>query len=295
MLKFKKIELEDRDWIEERLKASDFKSCEYAFANNFIWGEANEIEFADVNGFYCMKSRWENKEIYTFPAGKGDIKPVIEALMEDAKERGIQFQLRGMVKEAVEAMEAAFPGQYEYVMNRDECDYLYTYEKLSTLAGKKLHGKRNHINRFMDNPDWQYEDITPENIGECKQMSKEWCKLYSCKDDPDLRHEYCAVRTAFKHFFELKLDGGFIRKEGKIIAFTMGEPLSSDTYVVHIEKAFPEVQGAYPMINQQFVIHHGEGFQYINREEDLGEEGLRKAKLSYYPDILLEKYSLKLK
>lgn len=293
MLNFKEIELSDGPWIKARLAQSGFKSCEYAFANNFIWSRPNKIMFADVDGFYCMKSVVGGQELYTYPAGSGDIRPVIEALMADSRERGIPFNLRGMVPEAVRAMNEAFPGQFDYILERDECDYIYTVDKLTSLSGKKLHGKRNHIARFKDNPDWQYEPITEANIADCKEMSKEWCKIYSCQDDPGLIDENCAVRTAFKFFFELGLEGGLIRREGRVIAFCIGEPLTEDTYVVHIEKAFPEIQGAYPMINQQFVTNRCQDFKYVNREEDTGDEGLRKAKLSYYPEILLEKYSLK--
>jgi len=295
MLTFKKIELSDRKWIEERLEQSDYRSCEYSFVNNFIWSEANHIEFTDINGYYCMKSMWEGREVYTFPAGAGDIRPVVEELMQDAKERGINFHLRGMVEEAVKKMEAAFPGEFDYIPHRDECDYIYTTEKLRTLSGKKLHGKRNHIARFKDNPDWQYETITKDNIGECFKMNQEWCKIYSCSEDPSLNHELCAVKAAFDHFFELGLAGGLLRREGKVIAYSMGEALNSDTFVVHIEKAFADIQGAYPMMNQQFVLNNCLDFKYVNREEDLGEEGLRKAKLSYYPEFLLEKYSLRRK
>lgn len=295
LLPFKDVELQDRAWIEERLKQSDFKSCDYSFANNFIWRKPNRIEWADVNGFYCLKSGAEGQIAYTYPAGSGDIKPVILALMEDAAERGMGFRLRGMNLETVKLMQTLFPDQFDYSNHRDYCDYIYSVERLTTLRGKKLHSKRNHIARFKDNPDWAYEDINAENINDCWDMNTEWCKIYKCYDDESLNHEACAVKQAFKYFFELGLRGGLLRLNGKVIAYTMGEPLSSDTYVMHIEKAFPEIQGAYPMINQQFLIHNCQDFIYVNREEDLGDEGLRKAKSSYYPDFLLEKYEATLK
>lgn len=295
MIPFQRITLQDRPWIEERLRQSDFKSCDYSFVNNFIWSGPNNIHYADVNGFYCLISGVEGELDYTYPAGSGDIRPVILALMADAAERGIGFRLRGMNLESVQLMQTLFPDLFDYNNHRDFCDYLYSVERLTTLSGKKLHGKRNHIARFKDNDDWAYEPITRDNIDECRAMNTEWCKLYRCYESDSLNHEACAVRQAFDHFFELKLQGGLLRREGRVIAYTMGEPLSSDTYVVHIEKAFPEIQGAYPMINQQFVLHNCQDFTYVNREEDLGDEGLRKAKMSYYPDILLEKYVATLK
>lgn len=291
MLSFQKVELSDREWITQRLRQSDFKSCDYSFVNNYIWATSNHIRFADVNGFYCLLSGEEGKLSYTYPAGSGDIKPVIEALMADAAERSIPFRLRGIPAENVGLLQTLFPDRFEYSSNRDDCDYIYSVERLTSLSGKKLHSKRNHIARFGDNPDWAYEDITPENINDCRRMNEEWCKRYQCLEDESLNHEACAVKRAFGHFFDLGLKGGLLRVGGEVVAYTMGEPLSTDTYVMHIEKAFPEVQGSYPMINKQFLLHNCQDYRYVNREEDLGDEGLRKAKMSYYPDILLEKFT----
>lgn len=291
MINFKKLELSDRDWINEQLKKSDFKSCDYSFANNFIWQKPYKIEFADINGFYCLKNAYS----YTYPAGEGDIKPVIEALMEDAEKKGEKFILRGIMEENVELIESLFPGKFEFSHDRGESDYLYLSEKLISLSGRKLHSKRNHIARFKDRFDWVYEDIDESNIADCIKMSREWCEKYNTEGEKSLGEEMCAVNCAFKNFFELGLKGGLIRADGKVVAFTIGEPLSSDTFVVHIEKAFADIQGAYPIINQQFAEHNCAEFMYVNREEDMGDEGLRKAKLSYYPAIILDKYTAVIK
>ncbi len=295
MLNFKTITLDDRDVIEQYIKASDFKSCDYSFVNNFIWSKPNNIEFAIVEGFYCLKSVFKNEALYTFPAGNGNLQSVINALLSDAKDRNMVFGLRGILQDRVLEIERLFPGMFDFTSNRDEFDYIYSVASLTSLSGKKYQSKRNHIARFKDNPNWSYEDITKENIDECFKMNNEWCKKYVCYDDINLKHELCAVKTAFAHFFDLGLTGGLIRQDGKVVAFTIGEPLSSDTYVVHIEKAFSEIQGAYPMINREFLAHNCQAFQYVNREEDMGDEGLRKTKLSYHPEILLEKFTATMK
>lgn len=295
MVTFKEIELSDREWINERLKKAQYKSCDFSFVNNYIWRIPNKITFADVNGFYCLKSKYNDGMVYTYPVGEGDIKPVIETLMQDAKDNGIQFILRGIPESQLSLLEDQFPGLFEINENRDESDYIYLTEKLTKLSGKKLHGKRNHIARFKDNPNWSYENITKDNIDECRKMNREWCSLYNCEEDPSLQLEACAVSSAFKHFFELNLIGGLLKLDGKVVAYTIGEPLTDDTFVVHIEKAFPGIQGAYPMINQQFVMNNCQDYMYVNREEDMGEEGLRKAKLSYYPEILYHKHCATLK
>ena len=172
----------------------------------------------------------------------------------------------------------------------DYADYVYETEKLATLAGKKLHGKRNHINKFKTlYPDWTYESLSDDNVEDCFQMALEWRNQNGCEDDPEKNAEMCVTLNSLRLYKELGLKGGVLKAGGRIVAFTVGEPLCDDTFVVHIEKAFPDVDGAYPMINQQFVQHECMDYKYVNREEDTGAEGLRKAKLSYKPAFLEEK------
>lgn len=291
MINFKNIELSDRAWINEQLKKSDFQSCDYSFANNFIWQKPYGVRFADINGFYCLRNSYS----YTYPAGDGDIKPVIEELISDSAERGDRFILRGITTESKTELERIFPDKFDFSLNRADSDYIYSAEKLVTLSGRKLHGKRNHIARFKERFDWVYEDIDTDNMDECRDMCRQWYKIYSPEKDESINEEAMAVKAAFDNYSVLGLKGGLIRADGKVIAFTVGEPLNSDTFVMHIEKAFADIQGAYPIINQQFAEHNFDGFTYVNREEDMGDEGLRKAKTSYYPEIILDKYTAVLK
>ena len=184
------------------------------------------------------------------------------------------------------------PGRFLIEGDRNDYDYIYTREKLATLAGKKLHGKRNHIARFKDSGDWSYEPMTAENVEECRTMTYTWIHMREEKWNEEMNQEISVLHEAFDHMQELGLVGGVLRRDGQIVAFSIGERLNSETFVVHFEKAYPDLRGAYPMINQQFVLHECEGYAYVNREEDTGDPGLRKAKLSYYPDILLPKYEL---
>ncbi len=295
MIDFKYIDFKDKEWIDKCVQASDFQGCEYIFTSFYIWRTIYHIHVANVDGMCCLRAGYDGNYKYTFPIGKGDTKKGIESLMRDAKERGHTFVLRGIMKEQMQMMKEWFPDLFDYELQRDESDYIYTVEKLSKLAGKKLHGKRNHIRRFMDSEDWSYEDISQENIELCMKMNEEWNGKYVTTDDESLRMESEAVKETLAQYFQLGLKGGLLKREGKVVAYTIGEPLNSNTYVIHIEKAFHEIQGAYPMINQQFVLHNCQQYKYVNREEDTGDEGLRKAKLSYYPDILLDKYNAKIK
>lgn len=188
------------------------------------------------------------------------------------------------------SLRAWYPDQFEIEYNRDLADYVYESEKLATLSGKKLHGKRNHINKFkLEHEDWSYETLTEENLEECFEMALKWRNDNGCEEDEEKNAEMCVTMNSLRLFKELELTGGILKVDGEIAAFTIGEPICDDTFVVHIEKAFADIQGAYPMINQQFVSHECQNYQYINREEDTGAEGLRKAKLSYRPVFLVEK------
>lgn len=299
MVEFKRIELSDREWAEPLLMESGFQGSEYVFSNNYIYRKIYQIDVAQMDRYYLVRSNKDSRyRSYLYPAGSGDVKPVIEALMEDAASQGDVFRMHGVTKESAAQLEALFPGRFCITEARDNFDYIYESERLITLAGKKLHSKRNFINRFKQENEgkWLFEPITPENLDECWEMNDRWCELYGCDDNGgSLAEEACAVRNCFNNFDALGLRGGLLRVDGKVVAYTMGRPINHDTFIVHIEKAFSEVAGAYPMINQQFVTHAAAEFRYINREDDVGDEGLRKAKLSYKPDILLEKFAVTLK
>ena len=291
MIDFKKIEISDKGWIEELLRYSDFRGAEYCFTNLFIWDEVYHSKISRFKDFILFTSGSGDTARYLFPAGKGDLKEVVELLENDAKERNVNFVLIGLSPETKEKLEATFPGKYNFKEERNSFDYIYESEKLVSLAGKKLQSKRNHLARFKELPGWQYEDITEQNIHECVTYSNEWCKLNGCGENLSLMLECCAVNKALANYFELGLKGGLLRLDGKVVAYTVGEQLNSDTVIVHIEKAETEIRGSYPMINREFAERLSEGFTYINREDDAGDEGLRKAKNSYYPVFMQEKYS----
>ncbi len=294
-MEFRKIQIQDREWMTQKFQEDNRRGCEYSFANNFIWRDVYQVTVAEKYNCCIIRFETEIGICYAFPIGNGDKKKVLEELMAQAKEQKTILHIRSLLEEDRMWLEEQFPGQYKIQEERDSYDYIYTVEKLTKLAGKKLHGKRNHIARFKENRNWTYEPMTTENKAACLKMNREWCHRQACRWNQDMENEFCAVQEAIDHFEELGLVGGVLKADGEIVAFSVGEPLNSDTFVVHIEKAFGEIQGAYPMINQQFVTAECQEFTYVNREEDTGAEGLRKAKLSYYPDILLEKYTAEYK
>lgn len=290
IIEFHPITLADRDWMNEKLKEEHPDACEYTFANNFIWAEVYHVQVGCAYGCGVIRSGAEGHFQYSFPFGNGDRRAMIEHLGKICAVHGCSLNIYPVNEEQRSKLIEWFPGEFEICPDRDSFDYVYSVEKLSTLRGKKLHGKRNHISRFMDDGDWHYERMTEETIAACRAMAREWIALRAEKWNDEMEQEMAVLEVAFSNFRELGLCGGVLYKGGRIVAFAIGEPLNEDTFVVHFEKAFPDLQGAYPMINQQFVLHEAQDYSYVNREEDTGDQGLRKAKLSYYPDILLKKY-----
>ena len=287
---FKRPELEDRDLINFYFSKAPGRSCERTFVNVYLWSRHYKVKFAVIEDALVFRDEG-NGIAFSYPAGDdAAVKRALEALMQYCRERECPFRLYNVTEEHFAQLNGWFPDRFEIQYNRDAADYVYETEKLATLAGKKLHGKRNHINKFKAlYPDWSYESLNDDNVEACFQMALKWRNQNGCDDDAEKNAEMCVTLNSLRLYKELGLRGGVLKIGGEIEAFSVGEPLCSDTFVVHIEKAFPDIEGAYPMINQQFVLHECMDYTYVNREEDTGAEGLRKAKLSYRPVFMVEK------
>ena len=292
-LDFSPAGIEDKPWMDRLIRLEDSRSADFCFTSIFIWDEIFHQQVTQLHNRLLVRLAYQGAPFYAYPVGTGDLEPVIIALCHDAASFNVPFKLRGITEKHRLELEAAFPGQFEFIPDCYTYDYVYEVEKMATLAGKKLHAKRNHINRFKEaNPGWVFEPITLDTLPECMEMTQEWVRQHP--NQAGYASELYAFHRAFSNFEALGLEGGLLRAGGRVIAFTMGEPLNSDTYIIHFEKAFPHIQGAYPMINQAFAQHiqktHPQ-LKYINREDDMGIESLQKAKRSYYPAFLLEKYT----
>jgi Uncharacterized conserved protein len=290
MIQFKDITLEDRETIISYTQNSDRRNCDLSFSNLCSWRFLYDTQFAIVENFLVLKFYHTNGKLaYMMPVGTGDLKPVLDKMIEDARAEERQFRMYGVCSSMEEELEGIMPGKLKFSCNRNYADYIYLREDLATLAGKKFQSKRNHVNKFIKNYNYEYAPITPDTVAECLALEREWCRANNCDEREDLVNEYKSLKFALDHFEEIGLTGGLLRVDGKIVAFTFGMPIGIDTFGVHVEKANTDIEGAYAMINQQFAQHVPEQYIYLNREEDLGLEGLRKAKLSYQPAILLEK------
>ena len=286
---WKEITEAKRELFQGFYEREQSRSCEHSFTNNLLWSPFYGTKYCVIEGNLVFKSG-EDRLSVSYPIGKDQVKKTVDRLIQYFEEQKKPFCMHSVTPEQFESLNGMYPGKFQIAYDRDWADYVYESEKLISLSGKKLHGKRNHINNFIKAyPDYQYERINGENREECIELVQNWRKENGCDSDPEKNEEFCVTLRALKELEDLNLTGGLIRADGRVVAFSIGEKLCNDTFVVHIEKAYADIQGAYPIINQQFVLHEAADYRYINREEDTGAEGLRKAKLSYYPVFLQEK------
>lgn len=290
MIDFRKPEISDKLWVKERLSCRDDLTCEYSFSNIFSYTAKMRLEIADVEGFLVTRCFTDDTIGYCYPVGKGDIKSVISLIIEDMKLQYAPCYLFGLGSNEAKELENLYGACFNIELDRDGCDYIYKSEDLINLTGKKYQPKRNHISFFKKNYNWSYESMSPENIEECYNMNVEWLQTSGSLFSEDLEKELKIIRRVFENFEDLDCKGAVLRVDGKVVAFALGTQIRSDTFCVHFEKAFSNIRGAYPMINQQFVENELADYKYIDREDDLGLENLRKAKLSYYPEFLPDKY-----
>lgn len=293
MIEYRRVSIGDKEWADRYFRAENTRSADYNFGSIYLWDSAYRQHLASAGDRLIIKLKYAEQPFFAFPVGSGDVRPAVEAMEETAARRGFPLAVRGVTEEQRALLEEAYPGRFEFTEDRDYFDYIYSAEKLSTMGGKKLHGKRNHCNRFEQEHTWDFVPLTPELVPACMEMLGEWQAGFEMPPD-GLEDEHAAIIRGFMRYKALGLEGGVLRAEGKVLGFTVGERTSDDTYDIHFEKAFSEVNGAYPMVCREFarmlLSRHPE-LRYLNREDDMGHENLRTAKLDFYPEFLLTKYT----
>lgn len=292
MIEFKSMDLSRRDQYNEYLMAGGERGCEYSFTNLYLWGRQKA---AFLEGRLAFFSHFYGRSVYPFPIGPGELKPVLEAIFHDAERRGIPCRLTSLTREDCLSLQELYPGRFHFRQDRDSFDYVYGINDLADLAGRKLQRKRNHVNRFFkDHPNAVFVPLTAENLSSAREMVRLWF-LSRIENAPQGTYllEQVAMSRAFDHFEELALEGGLLMEGEDVLAVTMGSRLSSNTFDVHFEKARDDIDGAYAAMNREFARYLRQKYpelEFLNREDDLGLEGLRKAKLSYCPHHMVEKY-----
>ena len=297
MIAFHPITMADREAIREIVYHSECRNCDLNFVNLMSWRFYYDTEVAIHEGWLLFRFKTEGHNAYLAPTGKGDWAKVIRDMIADATELGHPFLMLGVTEYSLNYMNDALPNYFFATADRSYTDYIYNREALATLAGKKLQQKRNHANKFQKlYPDYEFLPLTQELIPECLRLRELWQAHKEDEDgrlSPDVEKQ--SIEYAFSHWEELGCQGGVIRINGKIAAFTYGGPVNYDTFDVCVEKADYNYEGIYAVINRDFVRSLPEQYIHINREEDLGIPGLRRAKESYKPELLLHKFTIMLK
>lgn len=292
MLQFQRLRPEDRERFASYFRGTPEKGCEYSFANLCMWGRQRVCFGAHYLAFF---SQFDRMSIYPFPVGRGDVKPVLEAIIHDARMRGIPCRLTGMTKQECDSVESLYPGQFRFHTDRDGYDYVYAIESLAALKGKHWQSKRNFVNRFRTaHPDCRAVPLTPDKLHLAEALAGKWYAMH-LEEDPlrDYHLEQVALKRCFAGWEDLGLEGLLLLEGETPLAMAIGSRLNDTTFDIHFEKALDTTDGSYAAINQAFAARLWEDHPellYLNREEDMGLEGLRKAKLSYRPDHMVEKY-----
>lgn len=292
MLNFKTPQLEDRQWISSCFSKAHSLNCEYTFGNIYLWRAAYKTLAARYRDFVICRWGEVDNIMYSLPVGSGDFAAAVRAVLEDARSLGIPARIYGVTESYKMLLESEFPGAFSFEHDDGNNDYIYNTQDLALLAGKKYHSKRNHISRFIkDNPDWSYEEISAENIDECIALHTRWIESRDTpQNEADYSLEFEAVLSGFENYEKLGFTGGLLRIGSTPVAYTYGEKLNDECFVTHFEKAPAQIPGAYAVINREFAKRlSAAGFRFVNREEDLGIPGLRKAKQSYRPALWLNK------
>lgn len=292
MMDYRHILLEDKQLYAAACTCGGERGCEYGFANLFLWGR-QRISFH--NGNFTVFSQFDRRSVYLFPVGCGNKKETVDKIIHDAKVRDIPCRITGLTEEDRQFLEENFPGKFRFHTDRNGFDYIYSIHDLADLSGRKYQRKRNHLNRFKQQyPDYRLEPLSAENVHQARQMVDSWYAQRQQQDPTaDFHMEKAALYKALECFKELDMEGLVLFVQGQPAAVTLGSFLTEQTFDVQFEKAIDDYPGAYTMINCAFASYLRDKYPnllWLNREEDMGIEGLRKAKLSYYPARLQEKF-----
>ena len=292
---FKPLEKADKAVFDQFYRSRYYENAHFNFTNLYMWRRPYQIRWCVEDDVLYMLSEWDGVLSALQPIGPQEkMQEAIGKFLDYFAAQGKNLNFVGIEKSFAEDLRNYPDAAFEISEDRINFDYVYLAENLIKLAGRKFHSKKNHLNSFRKNhPDAEYLSITKDIIPQCREELNRWYELRRDSEDADnfMCYEVAAIHEVFDNFEDFKLRGAAIRLGGQVIAFTFGEQLNEDTAVIHVEKASPEINGAYAAINQFFVENDWAHMTYINREEDMGIEGLRKAKESYKPVKLIEKFT----
>lgn len=288
-MKFKELEIKDKKIVNEYLNIDGAVMSDRTFASLYIWREHYKIGWCIEDGFLFIRNKSLEYNMYYMPMGRGDISKAVKRIYET--EGDTPFFIALITKDRVEEIQNCLDGTAKVFETPEEYDYIYDAQSLINLQGKKYQSKRNFVNRFKAEYEgrWKIEEVDPKrDTDEILAFLENWTKSEN-RNEEDYIYECQAVKTALENYEELDFTGAKLLLDGRIIAFTLAAKQNGEVMDVLIEKAV-DITGAYQMINREFAQNFCAQVKYINREEDLGIEGLKRAKLSYRPLFLTEKY-----
>ena len=288
-MEFKRVTEKDIPLISSFLNDFNEYSCDFSAINLLVWQEFFGFGFCIEDGILFSKNCVDGRTSFGIPFSK-DMPKAIAMLKKYCEENNLKLALFGGKGERFDLLCSQLPDKFTFIPLRDSFEYIYNSSDLKELSGKKYHSKRNHISTFKKKYNWSYEKLSTENSSDVLKMLYHWYDCYTEKNAESMDTEKEGITKLLTEYTVDGVKGGVLRVDGNIIAFTLGCEISESVFDVNFEKALVEFDGAYAMINNQFVLNELSDYRYINREEDMGIEGLRKAKLSYKPAILLEKY-----
>ncbi|MBR2216228.1 MAG: DUF2156 domain-containing protein [Selenomonadaceae bacterium] len=292
---FQPLEKKDKPLLDCFFRARRYENSHFNFTNFYMWRKPFHVEWCVEDDVLYIKSRWRDHQHMMQPFGAPEKMPhAIENILAWFKENNLPFIMSGLEKSFTEDL-TAFPGvDFKIIPDPDNYDYVYNAKDLIELGGRKYHTKKNHLNAFRKfYPNAEYLPITEDIIPACREELNRWyeARRPELPEDPFIGYELCAIHEVFDTFKDFQLKGAAISIGGRIAAFSFGEALNEDTAVIHVEKADVDVRGAYAAINQYFVAAYWSHMTYINREEDMGLETLRRAKEAYRPVKRIEKFT----
>ena len=290
------LTLADREAVSAFIRAQPRQQSELTFTNLFIWRNAYQLQLSEIRDALAVFSwRADPEDSFLFPPlGDGADAAVVRQCLDHMRASGHAAVMARATHDDIARL-GVTEAEFVIEADRDNWDYVYLVEDLIRLTGNRYHRKRNHLEQFQSSYQFAYRPLAPRLAAACQELQDKWCDEKHCDLVATLRAESSAVKAVLGNFEMLGVTGGCIEIDGKIEAFTLGELLNPKTVVIHIEKANATFHGLYQMMNQQFLEHEWQHIKYVNREQDLGIEGLRRAKESYYPHHMVEKFTLRLR
>ncbi|HOJ72062.1 MAG TPA: phosphatidylglycerol lysyltransferase domain-containing protein [Syntrophorhabdaceae bacterium] len=293
---FRDIKIQDIHIFKEVFSQYQPQASEWTFANLFIWRRHYRFKWSVYRDWILLVYSDNNGHFQAFqPVGPPSRLKVTLLLLEWLKD-GVKTpdpiitRADGRLIKEVERNESLLVKP-----EREHFDYVYLRDDLISLSGNRYSSKRNHINKLLKTYNVKYDMLNETYIEKCNKLQDKWCQQRRCEEDTGLLGEWEAIKEMLTHYDSLGVMGGVILIEDEVTAFTIGEMLNDNTAVIHIEKADADIPGLYPLINQRFCEYGLEGAYYVNREQDLGIQGLREAKLSYHPHHFVEKFSVRMR